>query len=132
MQLKLRVGVGDTLTIDVKPTDTFQDLSDRLYNYGGVKVDLSQLKSNDKPFDMTTNVINYFLPKTKGRFLIFVVFLRATCFIMVVLIVLQLFKKILMKMESLDDSAGYVASQSRTILYIFLRMNQVQKKIKLL
>lgn len=64
MQLKLRVGVGDTLTIDVKPTDTFQDLSDRLYNYGGVKVDLSQLKSNDKPFDMTTNVINYFLPKT--------------------------------------------------------------------
>lgn len=67
MQLKLRVGVGDTLTIDVQPTDTFQDLSDRLYNLGGVKVDLSQLKSNDKPFEMSTNVMNYFLPKLKGE-----------------------------------------------------------------
>jgi len=63
MQLKLRVGGGDTLTIDVQPSDTFQSLSDRLYSLGGVKVDLSQLKSIDKPFDMSTNVVQYFTQK---------------------------------------------------------------------
>lgn len=68
MQLKLRVGLGDTLTIDVQPTDTFKDLSDRLYNLGGVKVDLSQLqRPDDRPFDMSTNVINYFRPNDKGK-----------------------------------------------------------------
>jgi hypothetical protein len=65
MQLKLRVGVGESLTIDVQPTDTFQDLSDKLYQLAGVQVDLSQLKSNDKPFDMTTNVIHYFTHKSE-------------------------------------------------------------------
>ncbi|KAK9504154.1 hypothetical protein O3M35_010547 [Rhynocoris fuscipes] len=67
MQLKLSVGDGDSLTIDVKPTDTFQDLSDRLYSLGNVKVDLSQLRSsnNDKPFDMSTNVIEYFTSKVQ-------------------------------------------------------------------
>ncbi|XP_073984199.1 uncharacterized protein isoform X1 [Rhodnius prolixus] len=67
MQLKLSVGVSDSLTIDVEPTDTFQDLSDRLYSLGNVKVDLSQLRSsnNDKPFDMSTNVIEYFTTKAQ-------------------------------------------------------------------
>lgn len=71
MQLKLSVGVSDSLTIDVEPTDTFQDLSDRLYSLGNVKVDLSQLRSsnNDKPFDMSTNVIEYFTTKAqKGTY----------------------------------------------------------------
>ncbi|KAL1140181.1 hypothetical protein AAG570_000113 [Ranatra chinensis] len=67
MQLKLRVGVGETITIDVEPTDTFQDLSDRLYLLARVQVDLSQLKSNDKPFDMSTNVIQYFTPKSEAE-----------------------------------------------------------------
>lgn len=66
MQLKLRVGVGDALTIDVQPNDTFQDLSNRLYRLGGVKVDLRQLKSKDKPFDMSTNVMEYFSSVQNG------------------------------------------------------------------
>ncbi|XP_014245336.1 uncharacterized protein LOC106664273 isoform X2 [Cimex lectularius] len=67
MQLKLSVGVGDTITIDVQPTDTFQDLSERLFSLGNVKVDLNQLRSsnNDKPFDMSTNVIEYFTSKSQ-------------------------------------------------------------------
>lgn len=73
MQLKLRVGVGDTLTIDVRPGDTFQDLADRLFQLSGVQVDLSQLKSDDKPFNMSTNVIEYFAPKI-GVFLMFNIF----------------------------------------------------------
>ena len=80
MQLKLRVGFGETVTIDVKPTDTFQDLSKRLYSYGGVKVDLSQLESNDKPFDMSTNVINYISSKPKGTSIHFVFILLCLLF----------------------------------------------------
>ncbi|KAF6206219.1 hypothetical protein GE061_017448 [Apolygus lucorum] len=66
MQLKLSVG-EDMLTIDVKATDTFQDISERLCSLGNIKVDMNQLRSsnNDKPFDMSTNVIDYFTKAVK-------------------------------------------------------------------
>ncbi|RZF46993.1 hypothetical protein LSTR_LSTR011856 [Laodelphax striatellus] len=61
MRLVLRSDVDDKkVEIDVLPEDTFETLSNRLAEQESFSVNLKQLSSETKPFEMTTNVMEYF------------------------------------------------------------------------
>lgn len=60
MHLVLRSDSGESITLEVLQEDTFEDLANRLYERGKISVDLKQLRTDSRPFEMTANVMDYF------------------------------------------------------------------------
>ena len=60
MKIVLKNVSGESITIDVKPNDTFHDLKTRIQNESGVQLDLEQLNFKGKKITDDQIVAEYF------------------------------------------------------------------------
>ncbi|PSN42290.1 hypothetical protein C0J52_12865 [Blattella germanica] len=60
MKIVLKNVTGESITIDVKPNDTFRDLKSRIHNESGVQLDLEQLNFKGKKITDDQIVSDYF------------------------------------------------------------------------
>ncbi|XP_039299470.1 uncharacterized protein LOC120355202 [Nilaparvata lugens] len=68
MRLVLRCDLDEKkVEIDVLPDDTFETLSNRLVEQENFSVNLKQLISATKPFEMTANVIEYYFKSLRNQ-----------------------------------------------------------------
>ena len=60
MKIILKNVSGESITIDVKPEDTFHDLKTKISNESGIQLDLEQLNFKGKKITDDQNVAEYF------------------------------------------------------------------------
>jgi hypothetical protein len=60
MKIVLKNVSGESITIDVKPEDTFHDLKTRIQNESGIQLDLEQLNFKGKKITDNQIVAEYF------------------------------------------------------------------------
>ena len=68
MKIVLKNVSGESITIDVKPNDTFYDLKTRIHNESGVQLDLEQLIFKGKKITDDQIVAEYFFD---GKYTLF-------------------------------------------------------------
>lgn len=60
MKLVVENPAGEPIDFEVLPGDTFDDLQNRLFQNENLVLDMAKLELPDKPFSMTTNVMEYY------------------------------------------------------------------------